>query len=216
MFNMRLCVEKPAKKTLKTYNIGKFLRPLNLMSFAKLLNQFIQTQDRLQIKLGHIVAWGSLSLVLLTALIVILRYGFNTGSIAMQEAVMYNHAILFMLGIAYTYQQNQHVRVDVFYSQASPKRKAWINLIGVLVLAIPSMLYLLWSGWDYVSASWAVQETSAEGGGLGYLYLLKTLILIMAGLVILQSLSEAAKSWLTIRYPNARPSDDLNETEVKL
>jgi len=185
------------------------------MPFAKFLNQFIQIQDRFQIKLGHIVAWGSLSLVLLTALIVILRYGFNTGSIAMQEAVMYNHAILFMLGIAYTYQQNQHVRVDVFYSQASPKRKAWINLIGVLVLAIPSMFYLFWSGWDYVSASWAVQETSAEGGGLGYLYLIKTLILIMAGLVILQSLAVAAKSWLEIRYPEWLANDNLNETEGK-
>jgi len=186
------------------------------MPFAKTLNQFVQTQDRFQIKLGHLVAWGSLTLVLLTALIVILRYGFNTGSIAMQEAVMYNHAILFMLGIAYTYQQNQHVRVDVFYSQASPTRKAWINLLGVLFLALPSMLYLLWTGWDYVSASWAVQETSAEAGGLAYLYLLKTLILIMAVLVMLQSLSEMAKSWLQIRYPEASYKDTLTETEGKL
>ena len=186
------------------------------MQFPKILTQFIYIQDRFQIKLGHLVAWGSLSLVLLTALIVILRYGFNTGSIAMQEAVMYNHAILFMLGIAYTYQQDKHVRVDVFYAQASAKRKAWINLIGIVLLAIPSMAYLFWSGWDYVSASWAVQETSAEGGGLGYLYLLKTLILIMAGLVLLQALAEAAKCWLVIRYPHFLPSNDLNETEAKL
>lgn len=179
------------------------------MPFANFLKQFVQVQDRFQIKLGHIVAWGSLSLVLLTALIVVLRYGFNTGSIQMQEAVMYNHAILFMLGIAYAYQQNQHVRVDIFYAQATPTRKAWIDLIGVFVLAIPSMVYLFWTGWDYVSASWAVQERSAEGGGLGYLYLLKTLILIMAGLVVSQSLSIAAKSWLTIRYP------DLLSTETE-
>lgn len=181
------------------------------MPFALFLNKFIQTQDRLQLKLGHIVAWGTLSLVLLTAMIVVLRYGFNTGSIQMQEAVMYNHAILFMLGIAYAYQQNQHVRVDIFYSQASPKRKAWVDLIGVLILAIPSMLYLFWAGWDYVSASWAVQERSAEGGGLGYLYLLKTLILIMAGLLISQSLSVAAKSWLTIRYPTFLQDSDPAE-----
>ena len=172
------------------------------MPFANFLNQFVQIQDRFQIRLGHIVAWGSLSLVVLTALIVVLRYGFNTGSIQMQEAVMYNHAIFFMLGIAYAYQQNQHVRVDIFYAQATPTRKAWIDLIGVLMLALPSMLYLFWTGWDYVSASWAVHERSAEGGGLGDLYLLKTLILIMAGLLVSQSLSIAAKSWLTIRYPD--------------
>ena len=173
------------------------------MLFAKKLNQFIHAQDRLQIKIGHFVAWGSLTLVILTALVVILRYGFNTGSIAMQEAVMYNHAFLFMLGIAYTYQQNQHVRVDVFYSKASPKRKAWINLLGVIFLVIPSMFYLFWTGWDYVSASWAVKETSSESGGLAYLYLLKTLILIMAGLVILQSFSETAKAWLQLHAADA-------------
>lgn len=186
------------------------------MSIAKPLTQFIQIQNRFQSQLGHIVAWGSLTLVLLTALIVILRYGFNSGSIAMQEAVMYNHAILFMLGIAYTYQNNQHVRVDVFYSQASPTRKAWINLIGVLVLALPSMVYILWTGWDYVSASWAIQETSAEAGGLAYLYILKSLILIMAGLVILQSLAIAAQAWLDIQSPKPNSTDDTSETEGTL
>ncbi len=181
------------------------------MSIAHSLNQFIQIQNRFQLQLGHIVAWGSLSLVVLTALVVILRYGFNTGSIAMQEAVMYNHAILFMLGIAYTYQQNQHVRVDVFYAQASTRRKAWINLIGVVLLAIPSMLFILWSGWDYVSASWAIQESSAEAGGIAYLYLLKSLILIMAGLVILQSLAVAAQAYLEL-FSNDKVEPDSTET----
>ncbi|WP_269471143.1 TRAP transporter small permease subunit [Thiomicrorhabdus aquaedulcis] len=86
------------------------LSPANL----KRLTQFIAYQNQFQLTLGKTVAWGSISLVAITALVVVLRYGFDTGSIALQEAVMYNHALLFMLGIAYTYQQDKHVRVDIF------------------------------------------------------------------------------------------------------
>ncbi|MDG6774547.1 TRAP transporter small permease subunit [Thiomicrorhabdus sp. ZW0627] len=186
------------------------------MQFAKTLQRFISLQNRFQTQLGHVVAWGTLSLVVLMAAIVILRYGFNSGSIAMQEAAMYNHAILFMLGIAYTYQQDQHVRVDVFYANASPTRKAWINLIGTLLFAIPSMLFILWSGWDYVSASWAIKESSAEPGGLAYLYMLKTLILIMAGLVLMQSLAIAARAWLEISEPESLSPPEKPEVEGTL
>lgn len=186
------------------------------MSISTLLNRFIILQNRWQLQLGHIVAWGALTLVLLTALIVVLRYGFNIGSVAMQQAALYNHAILFMLGIAYTYLQDQHVRVDIFYGQASQERKAWIDLLGTLILVLPSMAFIVWSGWDYVAASWAIQERSAESGGLGYLYLIKTLILIMAGLVALQALAIAARAGLTIFKPDALPDDVPTEVEGKL
>lgn len=186
------------------------------MPFADTLNRFITLQNRLQTGIGHWVAWGSLTLVLLMALIVVLRYGFNYGDIALQEAAMYNHALLFMLGIAYTYQQNQHVRVDLFYAKASKTRQAWIDLLGSLILVLPSMGFVLWSGWDYVSASWAVREGSSEAGGLGYLYLLKTLILVMAALVLLQALAAAARAWLQIASPDRLTADSEPETEGKL
>ncbi len=168
------------------------------MQLSSVLNGFIKRHNQIQNQFGNFVAWGSLTLVLITALVVILRYGLNTGSIAMQESIMYNHAILFMLGIAYTYLHNEHVRVDVFYGQFSPQRKAWVNLIGSLLFTLPVMFFILWSGWDYVSASWQIKETSAEAGGLAYLYMLKSLILIMAILMIMQALSVMAQAYLTL------------------
>jgi len=78
------------------------------------------------------------------------------------------------------------------------------------------MIYILWTGWDYVSASWAIQETSAEAGGLAYLYILKSLILIMAGLVVLQSLAVAAQAWLDIQSPQSPTTNDIKETEGTL
>lgn len=180
------------------------------MSLEDFLKHYIHQQNRLQNFIGQTVAWLSLTLVLITATVVVLRYGFNTGTVALQESILYNHAILFMLGLAYTYCQNQHVRVDVFYSQFSKKRKAWVNLLGSLFFALPVMIFVIWGSWEYVMNSWQIHEGSTESDGIPYLYLLKTLILIMAGLMILQSLAVMAQSYLILKGKGG--SDNSNRT----
>jgi TRAP-type mannitol/chloroaromatic compound transport system permease small subunit len=185
--------------------------------FTHILAQFIRYQNHLQTQIGHVVAWASLVLVSITALVVILRYGFDTGSIALQESIMYTHAILFMLGMAYTYQQDKHVRVDVFYANYSSKQRAWVNLLGTLLMTLPTMAFIIWIGWDYVALSWRIGETSVESSGLAYLYLLKTLILIMAALLISQALSVAAQASLTLcAQPASLPEEDNDHLEGKL
>lgn len=162
------------------------------------LQGFIKTQNQFQQQVGHWVAWGLLSLVLLSASVVILRYGFDSGSIALQEMVLYNHAIVFMLGMGYALQQDKHVRVDVFYETMSPRRKAWVNLLGALFLTLPTLLFIAWASWDYIHASWHILEGSPEPGGLPYVYILKSMILAMSALVTLQALTLAAESALHI------------------
>lgn len=154
--------------------------------------------QRLQTLIGHAVSWGTLTLVLITAGVVVLRYGFETGSIALQESIMYNHAIVFMLGITYTYLKDEHVRVDLFYARYSERKKHLIDLLGSLFLTLPVALYILWISSDYIAASWSISEGSAEAGGLGYVYLLKTLIAIMAGLLVLQALAIISQSLLAL------------------
>lgn len=171
---------------------------MNKKTISAFITAFISIENRFQQNFGHFIAWGMFSLILLAALVVILRYGFGTGSIALQEAVLYNHAILFMLGMGYTLLQNKHVRVDVFYSKQSPKRQAVIDLLGGIFLALPSVVFILWSSWDYVASSWVIYESSAEVGGLPYVYLLKTVILMMAILLGLQILSLIAESLIKI------------------
>lgn len=167
---------------------------------------FIEWQNRFQRRVGHSVAWLALALVLATSMAVLLRYGADFSASKLDESLVYLHATLFMLGIAYTYQQNQHVRVDVFYERASPKRQVWINLFGALLFVLPTMAFLLWSGLSYVSASWAIKETSIDASGLAYVYLLKTLILLMPGLVILQTLAFIAEYCLQLFAPASLPS----------
>jgi len=134
---------------------------------------------------GRGTAWLTLLMVLLTGAIVVLRYGFNLGWIWLQESVTYLHAAVFMLAASWALQEDAHVRVDVFYRERSPRYQAWVNLGGTLLLLLPFCLFLLVTGWDYVARAWAVSEGSREAGGLPLVWLLKTLILLLPGLLLL-------------------------------
>ena len=102
------------------------------------------------------VRWLALLMVLIQFGIVVGRYVFGVNSIAVQESVLYLHATLFMLGAAYTLQVDKHVRVDIFYAQASETAKRRIDIFGHLFLLIPSMLVLLYWSWPSVRNSWAI------------------------------------------------------------
>ena len=154
---------------------------------------------------GKLVSWLTLMMVLVTTLIVILRYLFDTGWVAMQESVLYMHALVFMLGAAYTFKHNGHVRVDIFYQRCPVKTKAWIDLLGTLFLLIPFAVFIIWSSWEYVASSWEIQESSRNSGGLPGVYLLKSCILIMATLLILQSIAGLLRNLLIITGSKGHP-----------
>jgi TRAP-type mannitol/chloroaromatic compound transport system permease small subunit len=148
---------------------------------------------------GRLIAWLCLLLVSLTVLVVLLRYFFGMGSIAVQESVTYVHSIIFMLGIAVALQRGGHVRVDIFYRNFSEQRKAWVNLLGGLFFLLPFCGLIVFSSWDYVLASWAIKETSAESGGIAAVYLLKSLMILMPITLALQGLSQIITSLMCIK-----------------
>ncbi|RLA00582.1 MAG: C4-dicarboxylate ABC transporter permease [Gammaproteobacteria bacterium] len=138
---------------------------------------------------GRFISWLTLLMVLLVFVIVIMRYLFNMGSIQLQETVTYLHGMVFLLGAAYTLQQDKQVRVDVFYSSMSHKNRARVDLIGTLLLLFPVCIYIFSMSLDYVLLSWRINEASGETGGLPSLYLLKSLLLIMPLMMMLQGLA---------------------------
>ena len=184
------------------------LRPILYISFFRKSSRILSMHklassiDTLNNWLGKGLGWLTLSMVLLTFVIVILRYFFSWGSIALQELVMYMHALVFMGGAAYALQHDEHVRVDIFYREMSARRKAWVNLIGTLFLLIPVCSLMLWLSLEYVGRAWSIREASPEPGGLAYVYLLKTMIPLMAGLLLLQGFSQLLHSLLTLRTVN--------------
>lgn len=151
------------------------------------------------VKTGRGVSWLVLAMVLLMFFVVVQRYIFNAGSIALQESVTYLHAMVFMLAAAWTLSEDGHVRVDIFYRDASPRRKAWVNLLGSLLFLLPFALFILFGSWGYVAASWAVFEGSREAGGLPLVWLLKSLIPIFALLLLTQGLLLVLNSYRFIR-----------------
>src|SRR5690606_21204832 len=126
------------------------------------------------------------------------RYLFDRGSVPVQESVTYLNALLFMLGAAYSLKHDAHVRVDIFYSLLGPRGKAWVNLLGTLLLLMPVSAFLLWICWDYVAASWAMRDRSPESGGLPYIWLLKSLVPVMALTLLAQGLAEIVRELLVL------------------
>lgn len=159
---------------------------------------FVRTIDRLNDAVGRGVAWLTLAMVLITFAVVILRYVFSLGWVWMQESYVWLHGIVFMLGAGYTLLHNGHVRVDIFYRPASDRHKAWVDLLGVLVLLLPVISVSLFFSLDYVIKSWAGLEESREAGGLPGLFLLKSVIWGFCVLMALQGLSLAGRSVLTL------------------
>lgn len=152
------------------------------------LLRLVDWLDGVNRSVGLVVAWLALAMVLVTFVVVVLRYVFDSGSIALQESVTYMYAILFMLGAAYTLQQDGHVRVDILYQRFSRRTRAWVDLLGTLFLLTPVAVFLLLSSWGYVADAWSIREGSREAGGIPGVWLLKTLLVVMPLLMLLQGL----------------------------
>ena len=157
---------------------------------------------------GRAVSWFTLALVILTFAVVVLRYGFNLGWIWMQESITYLHAAVFMLAAAWTLSDDGHVRVDIFYRDASPRRRALVNMAGIVLFLVPFCVFLLAIAWDYVASSWRLMEGSREAGGLGAVYLLKSLILLLPALLLMQCLPMLRRNFREFR----RPAHPLHDT----
>ena len=162
------------------------------------VSRLVAAIDRFTLSSGRVLAWCSLAMALLTAAIVVLRYGFATGSIAMQESVTYFHGSLFMLGAAYALRRGAHVRVDIFYRDFTPRRRAWVDALGGIVFLLPLCALIFFGSLSYVADAWAIRESSPDAGGIPYLYLLKTLLPLMAANLALAAVADILRNAHTL------------------
>ncbi len=156
--------------------------------------KLVAALDALAERTGRLISWLTLAMVVATVAVVVLRYAFGQGLIWLQESVNWMHSIVFLLGAAYTLKADEHVRVDVFYRDMSERGKATVNLAGTILFLLPLCAYLIIESWQYVAVSWRIAERSREAGGLPMLYLLKTVIPLMAGLLALQGIAVALRA----------------------
>ena len=149
---------------------------------------------------GNICSWFVAIMVLVTCVVVIMRYGLDMGSVLLQDVVLYLHGGLFLLGSAFALKRGAHVRVDIFYRGFSDVKKAWVDLMGNIIFLQPVCWAILFYSWGYVEFSWRIMEVSPEPDGLPFVYLQKSLLIALAILLGMQSLSEIFKSLIKIRY----------------
>ena len=149
---------------------------------------------------GRICSWFVAIMVLVTCLVVVMRYGLDMGSVLLQDVVLYLHAGLFLLGSAFALKRGAHVRVDILYRSFSDLKKAWIDLLGNIIFLQPVCWVILLYSWGYAEESWKIMEVSPEPDGLPFVYLQKSLLVALAFSLGLQSLSEIFKSLITIKH----------------
>lgn len=172
--------------------------------------------DSLNEHLGRAVAWTGLIMVLIQFFVVILRYVFSIGWIPLQESILYMHGILFLLGAGFTLKADGHVRVDIFYRAASPRKKAIIDIFGILTMLLPVCIVTWWYGWSLMINSWKIMEGSTEPLGLHLLFMMKTFIIIFATVVALQGIALLIRSFLVLSgklETNMAPVPDSERAE---
>jgi len=201
-----MCKQKlnPSTQKLRNANKRKIMQSNRLSQLVKLL-------DGLSEWTGRVISWLTLLMVVVTFVIVVMRYAFDTGNIALQESVIYMHSFVFLLGAAYTLKHDGHVRVDIFYRPASERTKAIINILGIILLLIPVSGFIGYISWEYVSTSWSLKEGSQEAGGIPYRYILKASLIIMPTLMILQGISELGRCALVLRGESHLLEEDVTE-----
>jgi TRAP-type mannitol/chloroaromatic compound transport system permease small subunit len=157
--------------------------------------------DRFSDATGRLTAWLTLCMVLVTFIIVVMRYVFDAGLIWLQEALIWMHATVFMVGAAYTLRHEGHVRVDVFYRKLGKRGQAWVDLLGVLLMLLPVCVFLALKSYDFALTSWTMHEASRESGGLPYplLPIIKSVLIIMPVTVGLQGVSMLLRCLAVLR-----------------
>ncbi len=150
--------------------------------------------DFINEKIGTYTSYLLVPMIFITFFVAFMRYALDFGSIAIQELIIYLHALIFCVAAAYTLKNNMHVRIDIFYNEFSENKKKIINFYGTIFLLLPTCIVIFTTSFNYVLSSILLLESSKEAGGLPFLNILKSYILIMSTLLFFQGISELIKN----------------------
>jgi TRAP-type mannitol/chloroaromatic compound transport system permease small subunit len=168
-----------------------------------LLLRLSRAIDALNDRVGHLVYWAVLAAVLVSAGNACMRYAFDLSSNAWLELQWYLFSAVFLLAAGYTLRHNEHVRIDVINAHLSPRRRAWIDLVGSFFFLLPMSIVFLVLSWPVLVESYVRHEYSSDAGGL-LRWPVKILIPLGFLLLVLQGWSEIIKriAFLLGRIPD--------------
>lgn len=151
---------------------------------------------------GRTVSWLWVVLIAIILVNVILRYVFNEGLILFEELQWHVYAIGFMIGLSFAVVADRHVRIDVLAEHMSPRRRAWIELAGLLLFLLPFSIAVAIEAVPFVQRAWNLNEVSIAPGGLAHRWALKSVIVVAFVLIALAALARLSRvtSYL-FRFP---------------
>lgn len=151
-------------------------------------------------RVGNLVSWFIILLVLIIVYDIAMRYLFQIGSVALQELEWHFFSLIFLLGGAYTFKHNGHVRVDIIYQSRymDNKKRAWVDILGGIFLLFPFCILIIISSFPFVANSFSLGEGSPDPGGLPFRYLLKAVIPSAFFLLMLQGLAHTLRNVCTL------------------
>jgi len=164
--------------------------------------------------IGHVASWIWISLVGVILFQVILRYGFNQGSIMLEEIQWHMYSIGFMIALSYGIVHDRHVRIDIVYDRFPPLVKAWVDVIGIPFLLLPFLFFVFYSAFPFVTSSYESGEVSIAPDGLPYRFAIKAFIIVGFALMILAAFSRLTRVLAYVigwRVPPTEP--DAGQTE---
>ena len=126
--------------------------------------------------LGKFISLMIPTMTILMIVIIMARYFLGIGLTGIQELVMYMHALVFLGCAGYVHYKNEHVRVDIFYRESSNSYKTKINFFLSLLFLLPLCFVVGYFSIESINMAWKIKEVSTEAGGLGFVYIQKTLI----------------------------------------
>ncbi len=173
--------------------------------------------DAMTERVGRLVYWLVLVVVLISAANATVRKAFNYSSNAYLEIQWYLFSVIFLFGAGYTLLRNEHVRIDIIQGRLSPRTQNWIDVVGIVLFLMPMSIIIMWLSWPLFLDSLHRHEVSTNAGGL-IIWPARLMIPIGFALLIVQAVSELIKriAYLQGRIPNPLEKRQEKSAEEEL
>lgn len=148
--------------------------------------------DALNERVGRVIMWLILVVVLISAGNAMVRKAFHMGSNALLDLQWYLYSCVFLLGAGYAFLKNVHVRIDFVSSRLTARGRSWVDIVGIVVFLVPFCSMLIEMSWPLFVKAWVSGEMSQNAGGL-IRWPVYLLVPVGMTLLLVQSASELIK-----------------------
>ena len=159
--------------------------------------------DKFAKYIGVIISFLLILMMINVAFDALNRYIMNSNSVALQEMEWHLFSVIILLGLSYSLSEEGHVRVDIFYAGFSEKKKAIVNMIGVILFILPLSLLIAYGSINFVEKSFLFMEQSGDPGGLPFRFIIKGLIPTSFVILILMSIGYFARNYNLLKKLNS-------------